>query len=77
MSDANRTSANFLQYKSYYSPLLLSVILVMKLELRFPFKKKKKSTIQGMMNFRKYVNSQLVMKICWYPKKKGKKSDED
>ena len=77
MSDANRTSANFLQYKSYYSPLLLSVILVMRLELRFPFKKKKKSTIQGMMNFRKYVNSQLVMKICWYPKKKRKKSDED
>ena len=43
MSDANRTSANFLQYKSYYYPLLLSVILVMKLELRFPFKKKKKN----------------------------------
>ena len=40
MCDANRTSAHFLQYKSYDSPLLLSVILVMKLELRFPFLKK-------------------------------------
>ena len=37
MSDANPTSANFMQYRSYYSPPLLSMILVMKLELRFPY----------------------------------------
>ena len=54
MSDANPTSANFMQYRSYYSPPLLSMILVMKLELRFPYIYI--STIQVMMNFKKYVN---------------------
>ena len=56
MSDANPTSANFMQYRSYYSPPLLSMILVMKLELRFPYIYIYISTIQVMMNLKKYVN---------------------